>query len=187
MDLPEHNALAALPPFVTSILCLTRLFSDRLPPPQWNICHISALSSSPREPQIVMLLANKDMRWVSVMNPQFNYCFFNDGLTHNRGGCQFHLPLQWSTLRTAWCVSRQRRTFVININFLGNLGSSRFINSRMTTHNTEPVVSFWGFLFPTSCCGIGSTIKDTTASPLFSASDKPSDEILHLWKSNIKF
>lgn len=32
MDVPEHNALAALPPFVISILSLTGLFSDGLHP-----------------------------------------------------------------------------------------------------------------------------------------------------------
>lgn len=32
MDMPEHNALAALPPFVMNILSLTGLFSDGLLP-----------------------------------------------------------------------------------------------------------------------------------------------------------
>lgn len=32
MDVPEHKALAALPPFVKSILSLTGLFSDGLLP-----------------------------------------------------------------------------------------------------------------------------------------------------------
>ena len=98
MDVPQHNALAALPPFVMSILSLTGLFSDGPPPPQRNICHISGLSVSLQEPKLGMLRTNKDTRVsnspLSVMNPQFNYCFLNDGLTHNRGECQFRSLLQ---------------------------------------------------------------------------------------------
>lgn len=137
LDVQEHNALAALPPFVMSILSLSGLFSDGPPPPQWNICHITGLSVSPQEPKIGMLLTNKDMRVsnspLSVMNPQFNYCFLDDGLTHNRVECQLHSLLQWWTLRTAWCVSRQRRAFVININFWSSLfiqdsGQEKIVN-----------------------------------------------------------
>ncbi len=112
-----------------------------------------------------MLLTNKDMRVsnspLSVMNPQFNYCFLNDGLTHNRMECQLRSLLQWWTLRTAWCVSRQRRAFVININFCSILFMQYFrqekilnsldqvyINAGMTTNNIEPVLSPRRFYFP---------------------------------------
>lgn len=93
---------------LSSAFSLTGLFSDGPPPPQWNTCHFSGLSVSPQEPQIRMLLTNKDTRvsnsLLSVMNPQFYYCLLNDGLTHSRMECQFHSLLQWGMLRTVWCV-----------------------------------------------------------------------------------
>lgn len=62
MDVLEHNALAALPPFIISVLSLTGLYSDGPPPPQGKTCHFSGLSVSLQEPKIRMLLTNKDIK-----------------------------------------------------------------------------------------------------------------------------
>lgn len=78
---------------------LTGLVSDGPPPPQRNTCHVGGLAVSPWNPKIRTLIANKDMRvsdsLLSAMNPQFHYCFQNDGPTCIRMGCQFHSQLQW--------------------------------------------------------------------------------------------
>lgn len=97
-EVPEHNAVAALPPFVVDFHSNRISFLTGLLPQRQTQVTSAGLAASPRNPKIRTPIANKDMRvsdsLLGAMNPQFRHCFRDDGLTRIRMGCQFRSLLQ---------------------------------------------------------------------------------------------
>lgn len=104
--------------------------------------------------------------------------------------CQLCSLLQWQILRTAWCVSRQRRAFVININcfILFIFFRRRFLNGLDLQGQQQITLNQYFpskvFIFLTSCWRTVSMIKDRTTSPLFWTFSPLQTEVLLLFFLN---